>query len=167
MSDAPDAVVARLRATFDSGRTRDAGWRRAQLHGLRRMLRERDADFARALRQDLGKPALEAFVTETAIVRSEIALALRQLRRWMRGENSRATAMAASRSRTARRHAKSCVARCIVEGGRESRSRTGPRSDAISCLTAANTSACETSGMEGVRSSYDGIRMVNTPRAAA
>ncbi len=86
MSDAPDAVVARLRATFDSGRTRDAGWRRAQLRGLRRMLRERNAAFAEALRQDLGKQALEAFVTETAIVRSEIALALRQLRRWMRGE---------------------------------------------------------------------------------
>ncbi len=81
-----EAVVERLRATFNDGRTRDADWRRAQLRGLRRMLRERETEFADALRQDLGKPALEAFVTETAIVRAEIDLALRKLRRWMRGE---------------------------------------------------------------------------------
>lgn len=80
------ATVERLRATFHSGRTRRLAWRRQQLQALRRLLDEREAEFAEALRQDLGKPALEALVTETGLVRGEIDLALRHLARWTRGE---------------------------------------------------------------------------------
>jgi len=79
-------TVERLRATFGSGRTRPLAWRRQQLQGLRRMLAEREPEFAEALRQDLGKPSLETLVTETGLVRGEIDLALRKLRHWTRGE---------------------------------------------------------------------------------
>jgi aldehyde dehydrogenase (NAD+) len=79
------AVVERLRATFRDGRTRAPGWRRRQLHALRRMLVERETEFIDALREDLGKPALESYVTETGFTVGEIDHALRHLRRWMRG----------------------------------------------------------------------------------
>lgn len=85
----PAMVVARLRAAFNDGRSRDEAWRRAQLQGLQRLLAERESEFAAALHADLGKPALETFVTEIALVRSEVALALRHLHRWMRGERVR------------------------------------------------------------------------------
>ena len=48
------ATIERLRATFHSGRTRPLSWRRQQLQALRRLLAEREAEFAEALRQDLG-----------------------------------------------------------------------------------------------------------------
>ena len=79
-------TVDRLRATFDGGRTRPIAWRRRQLQALRGMLRERESEFAAALQQDLGKPPLESLVTEVGLVRGEIDLALRRLRRWTRGE---------------------------------------------------------------------------------
>ena len=78
-------IVQRLRTTFDSGRTRPLAWRRAQLQALLRMLAECEAEFLAALRRDLGKPALEGYVTEIGLVRAEIAHALRHLRRWTRG----------------------------------------------------------------------------------
>ena len=61
-------------------------WRAAQLRAMKRMLAEREADFAQALREDLGKAPLESFVSETSLVRGEVDHALRHLRRWMRGQ---------------------------------------------------------------------------------
>ena len=84
MNDA-GAMVAALRATFASGRTRPLAWRRQQLRSLRRMLEEHEADFVAALHEDLGKPALESFVSEIGLVRGEIDHALRHLGRWARG----------------------------------------------------------------------------------
>ena len=83
--DAP-ALVADLRATFATGRTRDAAWRTAQLRALRRMLAEQEEALLEALRTDLGKPAIEAFLTEIAFVRAEVDVTLKHLRRWMRPE---------------------------------------------------------------------------------
>ena len=83
--DAP-ALVAELRATFASGRTRDVAWRKEQLRALRRLLTEREADLLDALRIDLGKPAIEAFLTEIAFVRAEIDDTLKHLDRWVRPE---------------------------------------------------------------------------------
>ena len=75
-------VVARLRAGFDSGRTRALDWRRAQLQGLRRMLTEEKAAITSALHADLRKHPSETWATEIASVLGEIKLALRHLRRW-------------------------------------------------------------------------------------
>lgn len=79
------ATVDRLRATFREGHTRPLEWRRRQLQALRRMLVERETEFTEALRLDLGKPALESFVTEIGFTIGEIDHALRRLRRWSRG----------------------------------------------------------------------------------
>ena len=81
--DAP-ALVERLRATFGSGRTRPAEWRRAQLEGLRSMLVDREADFFDALAADLAKPRTEAYATEIGFVKNDIEHALHHLDRWMK-----------------------------------------------------------------------------------
>ncbi len=92
--EAPDAaaVVARLRATFDAGTTRPLEWRLAQLAGLRSLLADRGRDLERALAADLGKPALEAHLTEIAFVAEEAAHAARHLRRWLRPRGARVPA---------------------------------------------------------------------------
>jgi aldehyde dehydrogenase (NAD+) len=78
------ALVARLRATFESGRTRPIAWRREQLQAMRKMLTEREPELLEALAADLGKPRLEAWATDIGFVISEIDHALKHLRRWTR-----------------------------------------------------------------------------------
>ena len=92
--EAPDAaaVVARLRATYGAGTTRPLAWRLAQLAGLRAMLAERGGELERALAADLGKPALEAHVTEVAFVAEEAARTQRHLHRWLRPRGARVPA---------------------------------------------------------------------------
>lgn len=86
--DAP-ALVAELRTTFASGTTKSIDWRKGQLKALRRMLVEREDHFLSALASDLGKPNIEAFVTEIAFVLTEIDVALKNLDRWVRPEKVR------------------------------------------------------------------------------
>ncbi len=75
-------MVAGLRATYRSGRTRPLEWRRAQLHQMIKMLEENEAAFCDALRVDLGKPTVEGFITDIAFVTGEIKLMLKNLKKW-------------------------------------------------------------------------------------
>jgi len=88
------ALVARLRGTFESGRTRPFEWRRDQLKALRRLLTEREGEFAAALNADLGKSLFEAVSTEVGFVVKEIDHALRHLRRWMKPRRAQTPMMA-------------------------------------------------------------------------
>ncbi|MER6345238.1 aldehyde dehydrogenase family protein [Streptomyces sp. NPDC001595] len=81
--DIPGTVI-RLRATFDSGVTRPAAWRRRQLHALRRLLRNHTPAIEEALYDDLRKGRTESHLTEIGGVLAEIEHALRHLDRWMR-----------------------------------------------------------------------------------
>ncbi|MFJ4921740.1 aldehyde dehydrogenase family protein [Streptomyces sp. NPDC088725] len=82
----PADVVARLRATFRTGRTKPLAWRTEQLRGLRAMLTEHGQEFAAALREDLGKPEREAFRTEIDFTVREIDHTLERLEGWLRPE---------------------------------------------------------------------------------
>ncbi|MBB6421586.1 aldehyde dehydrogenase family protein [Streptomyces sp. AK010] len=82
----PADVVARLRATFRTGRTKPVEWRTAQLRRLRDMLTENGADLAGALRADLGKSATEAYRTEIDFTVREIDHTLDHLADWLRPE---------------------------------------------------------------------------------
>ncbi|XP_074087012.1 aldehyde dehydrogenase family 3 member B1 [Macrotis lagotis] len=76
-----------LRDAFNSGRTRPAEFRAAQLEGLSRFLKEnRDALLA-ALAQDLHKSPFESEISEISICQSEINMALNNLRSWMKDEH--------------------------------------------------------------------------------
>jgi aldehyde dehydrogenase (NAD+) len=82
----PDRLVARLRATFDSGATRPLAWRRQQLEAMQRLLVERESELLDALHQDLGKPAIEGWMTELRHVANEISDMLRHLEGWVKPE---------------------------------------------------------------------------------
>ncbi|XP_043437767.1 aldehyde dehydrogenase family 3 member B1 isoform X4 [Prionailurus bengalensis] len=104
-------TLRRLREAFSAGRTRPAEFRAAQLRGLGRFLQEHKQLLQEALAQDLHKEhsqpapasgplhmlcplpgrfwlqsAFESEVSEISITQSEINLALRNLRAWMKDE---------------------------------------------------------------------------------
>jgi aldehyde dehydrogenase (NAD+) len=80
------AVVDRLRATFETGRTRPVAWRRAQLGAVKRMLVEHEDEFLDALAADLGKPAVEGWLTDIVLTIRDVEHTLKHLASWMRPE---------------------------------------------------------------------------------
>ncbi|MET7702281.1 aldehyde dehydrogenase family protein [Streptomyces sp. NPDC005485] len=84
----PADTVARLRATFRSGRTKPVEWRTAQLRRLREMLTTDGADLAAALHADLGKSSTEAFRTEIDFTVREIDHTLEHLEGWLHPESA-------------------------------------------------------------------------------
>ena len=82
-------VADRLRAGFDTGRTRPLAWRHEQLRRLRALLVEHEKDLLAALAADLGKPRVEAWATDLGIVVTEIDHTLRRLKRWTKPERVR------------------------------------------------------------------------------
>jgi len=83
---APDLAAVRqtVRATFDSGRTADLGWRRRQLEGLIRLVEENEKQLVDAMVVDLGKPRFEAWLTDLLTTRDEARHALKHLDAWAR-----------------------------------------------------------------------------------
>ncbi|MFJ8145669.1 aldehyde dehydrogenase family protein [Streptomyces sp. NPDC096048] len=84
----PADVVARLRATFRTGRTKPVEWRTAQLHRLRALLTENGPELEAALHADLGKSAAEAQRTEIGFTVREIDHTLEHLAEWLRPESA-------------------------------------------------------------------------------
>ncbi|MFF4029478.1 aldehyde dehydrogenase family protein [Streptomyces sviceus] len=84
----PADVVARLRATFRSGRTKPVEWRTTQLRRLRELLTENGTELAAALHADLGKSSTEAFRTEIDFTVREIDHTLDHLADWLRPESA-------------------------------------------------------------------------------
>jgi aldehyde dehydrogenase (NAD+) len=80
-------TVAVLRDTFDSGRTRSADWRKAQLRAMREMLTQGEDELAAAMREDLGKAPAEGWSTELRLVQREISYMLGHLDDWMRPDH--------------------------------------------------------------------------------
>jgi aldehyde dehydrogenase (NAD+) len=79
-ADIPSTVGA-VREYFESGQTRAAEWRRAQLMAMQRMLVENKQRLCEALHKDLGKSDYEAYFFEIHICLTEIKGALRELNR--------------------------------------------------------------------------------------
>jgi len=85
-TESPADVVARLRAAFRTGHTRDLAWREDRLSRLRALLTERGDELAEALRADLGKSRKEAYRTEIDFTVREIDHTLEHLAQWLRPE---------------------------------------------------------------------------------
>ncbi|QEV16479.1 aldehyde dehydrogenase family protein [Streptomyces alboniger] len=83
--DAEDtpALVARLRATFATGRTRPLAWREEQLTRLRALFTENREAIADALHSDLRKPRAEAYAAEVDLPVREIDHTLAHLAQWL------------------------------------------------------------------------------------
>jgi len=84
--DAADhsAVLADLRRTFDTGRTRPLQWRLDQLEGIETLCRDEEAAIAEALHSDLGRSPVEAWLGDIASSKGEAAYARKHLKKWMR-----------------------------------------------------------------------------------
>lgn len=76
------AAFAELNDSFRSGRTRDLAWRDTQLAALERMMTEQEAAIIDALKQDLGKPALESWMAEISYVSGDAAYCRKKLKKW-------------------------------------------------------------------------------------
>jgi len=85
----PAARVARLRESFADGLTRPLAWRLSQLDALTELLGDAATKIEQALAADLGKPPMEAFLSDVASVRREVAALRRGLPRWSRDERVR------------------------------------------------------------------------------
>ena len=72
------------RAFFRTGATRDVEFRKAQLARLRAAIVAREAAILEALKQDLGRPAEEAYTSEIGIVLAEIDAAGKGVAAWAR-----------------------------------------------------------------------------------
>ncbi|GFY96687.1 hypothetical protein Acr_11g0009930 [Actinidia rufa] len=62
--EAARSLVKELRGTFDAGKTKSYEWRVLQLKSLLKLTKDHEDDIIDALRSDLSKPVLEAFVSE-------------------------------------------------------------------------------------------------------
>ena len=73
-----------LRASYRRGATRSLAWRQRQLDGFTHFIKDNEAEILEALAKDLGKPALEAFVSEVHFLLTELKLLQKNLRGWMK-----------------------------------------------------------------------------------
>ena len=80
-SDVP-GVVAKLRKTFATGRTRDVAWRKRQLEALERLVTENEGRIAEALEKDLGRKPFEAWLADIASTASEAKDAAKNVGKW-------------------------------------------------------------------------------------
>ncbi len=75
-------LLERQRTFFRSGKTRHLAFRIEALQKLKQAISAHEQHICAALTEDLGKPELEAVISETAIVIREIEFICRRLQRW-------------------------------------------------------------------------------------
>jgi aldehyde dehydrogenase (NAD+) len=78
------AIVAGLRKTFATGRTRDVAWRKRQLLALEKLVVDNEPAIAAALEQDLGRKPFEAWLADIASTAGEAADAAKNVGKWTR-----------------------------------------------------------------------------------
>ena len=75
-------VADAQRAFFQRGMTREIDFRIRQLSALRSAIVRREGDILQALKRDLGRPMVEGYTSEIAIVLHEIDFALKNVAAW-------------------------------------------------------------------------------------
>ena len=83
------SVVNRMRSGFGSGRTRSWEWREAQLRGLLKMMKEREAEFLEAVSSDLSKPKFEGWAAELGATSREVKHLIKHMRSWGEPERTK------------------------------------------------------------------------------
>jgi aldehyde dehydrogenase (NAD+) len=82
-------IVARVRKTYATGRTRDVEWRKQQLRALEKLVVDNEAAIADALHQDLGRKPFEAWLADIASTASEAHDAAKNVGKWTRRKHRR------------------------------------------------------------------------------
>jgi len=67
---------------FLTNTTRDLNWRRRQLNKIKAMIAENESRWLEALKSDLGKPTVEAWMTETSYLIGDVDHMLAKLKKW-------------------------------------------------------------------------------------
>jgi aldehyde dehydrogenase (NAD+) len=79
-----EGIVDTQRGFFQSGETKELGFRLTQLRKLKEILEKNEKRIYNALHQDLGKPPMESYTGELGVLIVEINHALKHLNSWMR-----------------------------------------------------------------------------------
>ncbi|SET15434.1 aldehyde dehydrogenase family protein [[Clostridium] polysaccharolyticum] len=74
------------KAYFQSGKTKTAEWRIAQLKKLKQMVKEHEAEFMESIYKDFGKSNFEQFATEIGQFYEEVTLFLKKMKKWLKPE---------------------------------------------------------------------------------
>ncbi len=98
-----DQIFDAKRAFFDTGSTLPYDYRIAQLKRLEKAVLRKESEILKALRSDLKKSEMEAYMTEFSIVIEEIRYQLKNLKDWMR-VSKRDTPLAMQPSATTMRY---------------------------------------------------------------
>ncbi len=77
-------IVAKQHDFFRTGATRSSQSRIDNLHRLKDAIIRFSQDLNRALRQDLGKPAFEAYLSETGFTLHDLSMTIGKVKKWMR-----------------------------------------------------------------------------------
>lgn len=80
--DISKQALAEGKRFFESGRSAELPFRTTQLEALLAALKDFEEPITTALKEDLGKPAMETYVAEILNVKTEIKYFLKHLKRW-------------------------------------------------------------------------------------
>ncbi|KAK9999964.1 hypothetical protein SO802_019567 [Lithocarpus litseifolius] len=78
-----------MREYYRHGKTKEASWRKSQLKGLLTLLKEKEGDIFKALKQDLGKHHVESFRDEIGTLTKTVNMALESLKDWMSSKTAK------------------------------------------------------------------------------
>ena len=87
-------VVESLRNTFNSGRTKNVNWRKAQLASFYSHINANQQRIIQAIEADLHKPKFETILTEVNVVLQEIHHALDEIDTWVKPQKVEKSFMA-------------------------------------------------------------------------
>lgn len=87
--DKIETLLNRQREYFRQGRTREVSFRKGMLRKLRDAILKFEPQIEKALQDDLGKSAFEAYATETGLILEELNYHLRHLKKWSRRKRVR------------------------------------------------------------------------------
>lgn len=79
-----DSILSEQKTFFRSGKTLNVNYRIAALKKLRNFILQYEREILQALKNDLGKSELEAYVTEVGFIYTEIGEVIRKLKQWVK-----------------------------------------------------------------------------------
>lgn len=77
-------IISAQRTFYRSQQTKSLDFRLSQLKQLERLLRDHEEALCVALKQDLGKPSSESYMTEIGLLYHKLSQAQKSLKRWSR-----------------------------------------------------------------------------------
>src|ERR1019366_6203412 len=76
-------LLASLRTTFESGKTKDIDFIKAQLNAFWKLVDENEPALRNALLKDVGKPLVESAGLELSLFKNEVVFMLESLDEWL------------------------------------------------------------------------------------